>query len=168
MSTLSDLFGSINGLRAACDDHVQSSIRTAKTKAQISRDPDTWFAQIAQVESFAPMMSYLVRALQAGDESGRALMRKMIDDAGRYLEIAVEKGTVKPSRDPSARARLLAMNGAGGFLLYLQMHDDPADMGAVLRDYANDMIVPALELYTTGLMVDDTMYEAFLTQAHTG
>ncbi|HYO03537.1 MAG TPA: TetR/AcrR family transcriptional regulator [Mycobacterium sp.] len=164
VSTLSDLFGSINGLRAACDKYVLSSIRTAKTKALSTHDPGIWFTQIARIESFAPTMSYLVRSLHAGDELGHTLMREMIENAETYLETAVAKGTIKPSRDPKARARFLAMNGGGGFLLYLQMHQTPTDMGTVLRDYARDMIMPALELYTDGLMADDTMYEAFLTQ----
>jgi hypothetical protein len=93
------------------------------------------------------MMSYLVRTLQAGDESGRVLFQRMTDNAERYLEDAVRAGTIKESRDPKARARFLAMCGGGGFLLYLHMHDDPHDMGAVLRDYAREMIMPALEVY---------------------
>ena len=164
VSTLSDLFGSANGLRAACDAYVLSALRIAKTQALSCRDPSTGFAQLAQIESFAPVVSYLMRSLDAGDELGHTLMRELIDDAETYLETAVADGTVKPSRDPRARARFLAMFGGGGFLLYLHLHDTPLDMRAVLRDYARDMILPALELYTHGLMADDTMYEAFLAQ----
>lgn len=165
VSTMTDLFGSVKGLRVACDEYVLSSIRIAKTEALSSGDVGTWFDQVARIESFAPLMSYLVRSLQAGDELGHKLMREMIGNAETYLEIAVGNGTIKPSRDPRGRARLLAMNGGGGFLLYLQLHDRPTDMAAVLRDYAREMIMPALELYTRGLMIDDTMYEAFLTQS---
>lgn len=164
-STLSDLFGSVKGLRASCDEYVLSSIRTAETVSLSSRDPRTWSDQVARIESFTPLTSYLVRSLQAGDELGRTLVREMIDHAETYLETASGSGDIKPSRDPKARARLLAMNVCGGFLLYLQMHDNPTDMGAVLRSYAKEMILPALELYTQGLMADDTMYEAFLTQS---
>ena len=42
------------------------------------------------------------------------------------------------------------------------MHETPTDLRAVLRDYARDMMLPALELYTEGLMADRTMYDAFL------
>ena len=62
----------------------------------------------------------------------------------------------------------LAMSGGGGFLLYLQMHDDPTDIRAVLHDYAQDMVLPALEVYTQGLMTDSTMYDAFLAQHDKG
>ena len=60
------------------------------------------------------------------------------------------------------------MCGGGGFLLYLQLHDTPDDLRAVLRDYGEDMVLPALELYTHGLMTDSTMYDAFRTQREMG
>ena len=40
-------------------------------------------------------------------------------------------------------------------------------MRAVLHDYAQDMVLPALEVYTHGLMTDSTMYDAFLAQHDT-
>ncbi len=91
-------------------------------------------------------------------------MAQMIDNAEGYLEDAVRTGTIKPSRDPKARAAFLAMTGGGGFLLYLHMHDNPTDMAAVLRDYAKDMILPALEIYTHGLLTDTTMYDSFVAR----
>jgi hypothetical protein len=60
------------------------------------------------------------------------------------------------------------MAGGGSFLLYLQMHDDPTNLRAVLHDYAEDMVVPALEIYTNGLMADATMYDAFRAQREQG
>ncbi len=36
----------------------------------------------------------------------------------------------------------------------------------MLRDYSEDMVLPALELYTHGLMADSTMYDAFLARQH--
>ena len=42
-----------------------------------------------------------------------------------YIDEGVSAGTLKPSRDPAARARYLAITGGGGFLLYIQMHDNP-------------------------------------------
>ena len=60
----------------------------------------------------------------------------MIDNVEQYLDEGVRAGTVKPSRDPEARAKYLAMAGGGAFLLYLQLHDNPTDLRAVLRDYS--------------------------------
>ena len=58
--------------------------------------------------------------------------------------------------------------GGGAFLLYLQLHPDPSDLRAVLRDYSEEMVLPALELYTHGLMTDSTMYDAFLARRREG
>ena len=71
------------------------------------------------------MMAYLVRSRLSGGDLGRELMGQIIDNAERYLKDAVSAGTIKPSRDPKARATFLAMSGGGRFLLYLHMHDNP-------------------------------------------
>jgi TetR/AcrR family transcriptional regulator, regulator of cefoperazone and chloramphenicol sensitivity len=161
-------FGSKEGLRQACDDFIAESVRTSKTESLQTSDPAAWFAQMAEIESFASQMAYLVRSMQTGGELAKSLWRTMIDNAEQYIEDGVRAGTVKPSHDPKARARFLAMAGGGGFLLYLQMHDNPTDLRAVLHDYAQDMVLPALEVYTQGLMTDSTMYDAFADQQATG
>lgn len=161
-------FGSKEGLRRACDEHIAEEIRTSKTEALKSNDPATWFAQMAAIESYAPLMAYLVRSMQSGGELASMLWHRMIDNAEEYLADGVRAGTIRPSRDPRARARYLGITGGGGFLLYLQMHETPTDIRAVLRDYAREMVPPALEIYTEGLMVDRTMYDAFLAAADQG
>jgi AcrR family transcriptional regulator len=158
-------FGSKEGLRKACDDYVAEVIRSDKSDAMRSTNPGSWFAQLAAIEAYAPVMAYLVRSMQSGGELGKMLWRRMVDNAEGYLEEGVRAGTLKPSRDPEARAKFLAITGGGGFLVYLQMHDTPTDLRAVLRDYARDMVLPSLEIYTEGLMADSTMYDAFLSQA---
>ncbi|HEY2503327.1 MAG TPA: TetR family transcriptional regulator [Mycobacterium sp.] len=155
-------FGSKDGLRKACDDYIAEEIRSGKSEAMRSTDPATWFAQMAEIESYAPLMAYLVRSMQTGGDLAKMLWQKMSDDAEEYLDDGVRTGLLKPSRDPRARAKYLSITGGGGFLLYLQMHENPTDLRAVLRDYARDMVLPALEIYTDGLMADSTMYDAFL------
>ncbi|KLI04605.1 TetR family transcriptional regulator [Mycolicibacterium conceptionense] len=161
-------FGSKEGLRKACDAHVAEVVREAKTESMQSSDPATWMAQMAEIESYAPLMAYLVRSMQSGSELAKTFWRTMVDNAEEYLQEGVRTGMLKPSRDPRARARFMAICSGGGFLLYLQMHDDPTDLRRVLRDYGEDMMLPALELYTEGLMADSTMYETFLQQREQG
>lgn len=161
-------FGSKEGLRKACDDYILESIRTSKSEVLQSASPTAWFSQLAQIESFAPMMAYLAQSMQSSGDLGRTLTRRLIANAEQYLEDGVQAGTIKPSRDPKARAKFLAMAGGGGFLLYLHMHDNPNDMASVLRDYGQEMILPALEIYTDGLMTDATMYDAFVTMQEAG
>ena len=159
-------FGSKDGLRRACDDYVAEEIRSEKSQAIRSTDAATWLAQMAEIESYAPMMAYLVRSMQTGGELARHLWQTMIHNAESYLDDGVRAGTIRPSRDPAARAKYLAMAGGGAFLLYIQLHDNPTDLRAVLRDYGNDMTMPALEVFTEGLLTDSTMLDAFAAQSH--
>jgi TetR/AcrR family transcriptional regulator, regulator of cefoperazone and chloramphenicol sensitivity len=161
-------FGSKEGLLRACDEHIAEQIYEAKTESLRSADAATWFAQMAEIESYAPMMAYLVRSMQSGSELAKSFWQRMIDNAEEYIEEGVRAGTLKPSRDPKARAKYLGMASGGGFLLYLQMHDTPNDLRAVLRDYSEDMVLPALEMYSHGLMTDSSMYEAFLARREQG
>lgn len=161
-------FGSKEGLRKACEDYIAETIRGNKSEALQSNDPATWFAQMAEIEEYAPLMAYLVRSMQTGGDLANMLWRRMIDNAEEYMAEGVRAGTIKPSRDPRGRARYLAITGGGGFLLYIQMHETPTDLRAVLRDYSRDMILPALEVYTEGLLTDRTMYDAFLAAEDQG
>ena len=161
-------FGSKDGLRKACDDYIAEAIRESKSESLQTHDPAAWFSAIAEIEDFAPMMAYLVRSMQSGGELAKTLWRKMIDNAEQYMDEGVRAGTIKPSPDPKARAHYLAMTGGGGFLLYLQLHDNPTDLRTVLHDYAQDMVLPALEVYSHGLLTDSTMYDAFLARHNQG
>ena len=161
-------FGSKEGLLRACDEYIAEQVREAKTESLRSSDPASWLSAVAEIDTYAPMMAYLVRSLQSGSDLAKEFWQRMIDNAEQYLEEGVRAGTLKPSRDPKARAKFLGMIGGGGFLLYLQMHDNPTDLRVVLRDYGEDMMLPALELYSHGLMADSTMYEAFLAQHEQG
>ncbi|BBY38598.1 TetR family transcriptional regulator [Mycobacterium mantenii] len=161
-------FGSKEGLRKACEEYIAETIRDSKSEALQSNDPATWFAQMAEIEEYAPLMAYLVRSMQTGGDLANMLWRRMIDNAEEYMEEGVRAGRIKPSRDPKARARYLAITGGGGLLLYIQMHETPTDLRAVLRDYSRDMVLPALEVYTAGLLTDRTMYDAFLAAEDQG
>ncbi len=161
-------FGSKDGLRKACDDYIAEEIREAKSESLQTTDPATWLAQMAEIESYAPLMAYLVRSMQSGSQLAKSFWHRMIENAEQYMEDGVRAGTIKPSRDPRARAKYLGLAGGGGFLLYLQMHDNPTDLRAVLRDYGEEMVLPALEVYTEGLMADSTIYDAFIAQREKG
>ncbi|HTY26882.1 MAG TPA: TetR family transcriptional regulator [Mycobacterium sp.] len=159
-------FGSKDGLRKVCDDYIAEEIRSEKSQAIKSADAATWLAQVAEIESYAPLMAYLVRSMQTGGELAKHLWQTMIRNTESYLDEGVKAGTIKPSRDPAARAKYLAMAGGGAFLLYLQLHDNPTDLRAVLRDYSSDMMMPALEVFTEGLFTDSKMLETFAAQGY--
>jgi AcrR family transcriptional regulator len=161
-------FGSKDGLRKACDEYIAEQVREMKSESLRTADAANWLRQVAEIEEHAPMIAYLVRSMQSGSDLAKAFWQNMIDNAEQYLEEGVRAGTLKPSRDPKARAKFLGLVGGGGLLLYLQMHDNPTDVRAVLRDYSEEVMLPALELYTHGLMTDSTMFDAFVAQRDKG
>ncbi|TDC53315.1 TetR/AcrR family transcriptional regulator [Jiangella ureilytica] len=157
-------FGSKDALRRACDEHVLAVIRAEKTKAVTTGTAAMLFAQLAQIEHFAPMVRYLVRSLQSGGDLASALVEHLMADAQRYLAAGVEAGVIRPSRDPEARSRFLAYQNIGGMLLWASMHldDHPDDFSAAFRRYSEEITPPALELFSQGLFVDRSMLDDYL------
>ncbi len=159
-------FGSKDGLRAECDTYVLDVIRRQKAEAIATPGPAQAMQALAEIEEYAPLFAYIARSFQAGGGLGESLFEQMVEDAEQYLEMGVAAGQVRPSRDPAARARYLTLNNVGAMLLYLQMRADtetPLDYRKALRDLATDLTLPALEMYSEGLLADSSMLDAYLS-----
>ncbi|UAK31660.1 TetR family transcriptional regulator [Nocardia asteroides] len=158
-------FGSKDGLRAACDDRVLQLIRDEKVKAITASSMKAGMLEsLAELESYAPLVAYMVRSLQAGGPMAESLFEHMVADAEGYLEQAVQAGTIKPSRDPAARARYLMMLNVGATMLYMQMRqhrDEKIDYRKAIRELSDELTPPALEFYTQGLLTDPTILDTF-------
>lgn len=157
-------FGSKQGLRAVCDEHVLGIIVTEKREVLTAHDPARMLASLSAVEQYAPLVAYLVRSFQAGGELAASLFEHMVAGVEEYLGAAVAEGRVRPSRDPSARARYLATNSLGATLLYLQTHagaDGAVDYARAIREMTDEIMLPALEVYTEGLFTDSAMLDAY-------
>jgi AcrR family transcriptional regulator len=156
-------FGSKEGLRAACDEHVLRMVREAETEAFTGGSPADWLAQLALLDEFAPLVGYLVQALLAGGDLAATLLDRMTEDAEAYLAEAVAAGRVRPSRDPAARAAFLVDVGIGAVLSFVVRHPPvDGDYRATLRRYAEASSLPALELYTEGLLTDGSLLDSYL------
>jgi AcrR family transcriptional regulator len=156
-------FGSKDGLRAACDEHVLRLIREAETEAFTKSGPAEWLAQLSVLDEFAPGVGYLVQTLLAGGNLAATLLARITRDAEVYLADAVAAGTMKPSRDPAARAAFLVDVGIGAVLSFIRRHPPvDGDYRATLRRYAEANSLPALELYTEGLLADSSVLDAYL------
>lgn len=154
-------FGSKDGLREVCDDFVLDEIRRAKTDFLQTPSVDRMFTELAAVEKYAPLVGYLVRSFQASGRVAAQLFDHMVADTAAYLEAGVAAGTVKPSRDPQARARMSALWGLGAMLLYLQIHEGE-DFATVLGRYTAEVSFPALELYTQGILTDSSLFDGLV------
>lgn len=156
-------FGSKAGLRAVCDAQVLDTVREAKTATLVTATPGFLLAQMASVQEYGTVAGYLVRALQEGGELAAAFLDRMIEDAQDYLAQATEAGRVRESRDPAARAQFLAYSGVGAFLVYLRRHAPlGSDLGEALRAYSQEITLPALELYSEGLLTTPDLLDEYL------
>lgn len=159
-------FKSKAGLRAVCDEQVLRVVREAKTTTMVTVTPGFLLAQLAAVEEYATIAGYLVQALQEGGRLGAEFLDRMIGDAQDYLAQATAAGRVRESRDPAARARFLAYTGVGAFLMYLRHYAPPGgDLGEALRAYAQEVTLPALELYSEGLFATPDLFDDYLRGA---
>jgi AcrR family transcriptional regulator len=157
-------FGSKEALRAECDEHVLQVIREAKAGTLAGPGPRDILAELATVEEYAAPVGYLVQALQVGGRLADAFLDHLTSDAEKYVQAAVDAGALRPSRDPAARARFLVYLGVGALLVHVRGHPrGPDGLGAAVRSYTEAIALPALELYTEGLLTEDTWLRQYLT-----
>ena len=159
-------FGSKDGLRKECDSYVLEAIRRAKSDFMHDSSAANLFTALADLDSFAPLIAYLVRSMQTGGDFAVGMFNDMVTNAEAYLAEGVDSGVLRPSRDPKARARYLALIGGGGLLLYLQLKasEGPVDYRQALRDYTREVMGPSLEIYTEGLLTDPGLLVAWESQ----
>ncbi|MFE4464020.1 TetR family transcriptional regulator [Oerskovia sp. NPDC056781] len=165
-------FGSKEGLRRACDEHVLVLVR--ENKRNVLGDehgsrgsPVDVLAQLGSIEEYGPVLGYVLRSLQEGGDLARSFVASMIDDAVAYIADGVATGTIKPSLDESARARYLVTQSLGTILLDLTLNPptDPGDTGSVIRGYVDRHGLPSIELFTGGFLTDRTLLDAYLRYA---
>jgi hypothetical protein len=119
-------------------------------------------AALADIEEYGPLVAYMVRSLQSGGPLAESLFEHMVSDAEVYIQAGVDAGTIKPSRDPAARARYIMMLNLGATLLYVQMRQKPGeklDFRKITRELTDELTPPALEFYTQGLLTDPTILD---------
>ena len=153
-------FGSKDGLRRVCDEHVLALVRESKAEAISPAGPGGLRAALAAVDDYAPAAAYVAQSLASGDGAARDFLEHMVDDARAYLAEGVANGTVRPSRDPDRRARFLVLSSTGMLLMHLRTSGD--DVAQALHVLAAETTLPALELYTEGLLADPSFLDAYL------
>jgi AcrR family transcriptional regulator len=159
-------FGSRAGLRQACDEYVLEQIRLTKSSVLGSAQaPGAMLAQLAQVEQYAPLVGYVLRCLQAGGKLASDFVDQLVADAIVYMEDGVRAGTIRPSRDPEGRARVLVEMAVGALLLQLparQEHLDLDELPVWLRAYTDRIMLPLLEMFTEPVFTDSSIFDAYL------
>ncbi|WP_344884690.1 TetR/AcrR family transcriptional regulator [Zhihengliuella alba] len=160
-------FGSKEGLRAACDDHVLGLIMTAKQES-VAGGAMASLAAMSRIEAYAVPVAYCLRSLQAGGSAAARLIDHFASDALVWIADGVASGLLKPSLDEEARARTLTVMGFGSALLALTLYTgdgadelSPATLSEFLNQYIAEHGLSMVELYTHGVYAGTDTLDAF-------
>ena len=138
-------FGSKEGLRQACDDHVLEGIRSGGEATDALGEV---------LRAATPVRRYLARALLDGTPAASALFDEIVERTKAWLASGEEEGWVRPTSDAQGRAVtyvswLLAPLVLGDQVGRL-LGGDPAETATAVRGAR-----AGLEMLTNGLFADD-------------
>lgn len=144
-------FGSKDGLRAACDDHVVATI-TESIEPWLARpDIGDHPASITELfASFTDLVGYVGRALVAGGRRTDELVDRFIDVTEAILADAEARGVVRPTDDPRARATSVVLWDLVTVVLgdHMARALGETDQHEVMSRYGRF----AFEIYTHGML----------------
>jgi AcrR family transcriptional regulator len=162
-------FGSMEGLRVACDDYVTTVIRDLKGGAMAAGAAFDPLAALRSQQSGPPLAKYLARTLVDESPHVAELVDELVADAVAYIETGVATGMLTPSRYPRERAAILTMWTLGGLVLHDHLArligvdiTEPLDHPRAAASY----VAPVLEILS-GFLTDTTvqmMTEAFVSE----
>jgi len=153
-------FGSMEGLRSACDEHVAAAIRQVKEGA-MSAGPELDVFSVMRETNIGSAAAYLARVLTDDSPTVTGLIDDLIADAEDYLQRGVESGMLRPSVDPRGRAVVLVLWSLGVLVLHDHLErllgvdlTDP-DLGAspTIASY----LEPAYEILGGGVFANTFM-----------
>lgn len=151
-------FGSMEGLRQACDSHLLAVTRDRKHEA-MATGPSLDILSALRVEGNPHLLAYLATVLTDDAPAVAELVDGMVADAEIYLAQGVESGMLKPSADPRGRAVILVLWNLG--LLVMHRHLDRL-LGTDLIDpgFGNspaiaNYLTPIFELYGDGVFTPE-------------
>jgi AcrR family transcriptional regulator len=158
-------FGSKDGLRQACDDHITQLIDAEVAQAASQLAPADMLAMIARRPDYIHVAPYLVTALIEGGDFAEKLFVRLVDDMESYLTAAVAAGIARPTEgDERSRAEMVTLFKLG-FLVFPQyIVPKSTPPGSTLLLAADRLAIPAMELFTYGFYATSDYLDAFRAQ----
>lgn len=151
-------FGSMEGLRAACDEFVASTIEQQKLGVMSSGPGLDVLAALRQADA-GHLVGYLAAVLSEDSPMVEKLIDDMVDDAEGYLTKGVESGMLKPSDDVRGRAVMLALWGLGSLVLHQHLKRllgvDLTDPDFMESPHLAAYVRPIYEIYSEGIFTDE-------------
>ncbi len=148
-------FGSMEGLRAGCDEYVAATIRGYKRDALTSGPTIDVLAALRDT-SMGPLVGYLAAVLADDSPAVARLVDDLVADAEGYLQEGVDAGMLRPSADPRSRAVVLTLWNLGALVLHqhlerllgVDLTDPELGNNPDIAAYA----LPVYEIYGEGVM----------------
>ena len=151
-------FGSMKGLRSACDEYVASRIREANENAA-SVGPEIDLLAAIREADFGPLSGYLAAVLVEDSPAVAKLVDVLVDDAEGDCRRFVEAGMMRPTTDYRGRAAVLLLWSLGALVMHKHMQRilgcDLTDRGvgsdSAIAAYAG----PAYEILGKGILTEE-------------
>jgi len=153
-------FGSMEGLRSACDEYVIAAIKRRKKDAAAAGLGLDLLGALRD-ESVPSLLGYLAAVLVEESPAVERLVDQLAADVEEYSADFVEAGVLSPSRYPRERAALLLIWSLGSLVLRKHLKRlvgvdlEAADMAATpgFARYA----LATYEIYGNGILTREAM-----------
>ena len=156
-------FDSMEGLKAACNEHVAAVIREKKDSV-LSSGPQLDLLSALRDADYDNLTAYVAQALVEDSATVDQLVDGLVADAEIYMQHGVDTGMLRPSDHPSERAALMALWSLGGIVLHRHMKRllgvDLTDPHVNVDPNFLSYVRPVIEILGTGMFT-----ESFATQA---
>lgn len=157
-------FGSKDGLRRACDAHVNQLIRARKEEVIDGGPQLDPLHGLRMMADGRDLMRYLVRTLTEGGEGVDDFIDGMVADAQVYTARGVENGFFRPTAAPRERVVILTLWSLGALVLHEHL-DRLLGVDLLAEDYGPaglaPYIRPAMELFSGGLF-EEGVFDEFI------
>lgn len=148
-------YGSKEGLRQACDEHLMSFVDEKETMLA-TNNLQTAAQYIAEHPETVEVLAYLRRTMVDGGEIASRLFEQMCARSEHLLRVGIEAGTVRPVRDVEGVAVTITAWSLGALLI-------APDVARLLGDGETDLFAPhilerysnaGMQVHTRGLLTE--------------
>lgn len=145
-------FGSKEGLRAACDEHLMSFVRERKGEALAATSVMSQADYLDKHPETAVLLDYLARVVAEGGQTASQVFDALTDVLAESLADGEAAGNIQPTADPEARAVVNTALGLGILLFQADIARRLGGGSIYDADSGARYERAALELYTHGML----------------
>lgn len=145
-------FGTKDGLRRACDEHLLTWFRSEKGRVFAGGDLPTRAHFLHEHPELARLHGYLRRSILAGGRIADEIFDRFVVEAETYLDVGEKAGLVRPHPDPRARAAVSTAFGLGMLVVEAQVARHLGGDNLMDERVMDRYVAFATDFYTHGLL----------------